>query len=439
MSDASAPTGPSALPPAVLRVQAYPPVRTQAALRDFLARAAWHFNHVRHLQLHVPLARGVTEPETLRIPEGFAPELQAALDGYLSRVRIHPRVEPEAGQALLQRADIVLELLEGDKTTDLALAAVKRATTYRVDPVNVRQEGSYFIQRAFDHCRDKPALIEDSRRKFQALARRLGRREETWVLATGPSVENYRAHDFSRATVIVCNSVVLNDDLMRHCRPSVLVFADPIFHFGVSEYAGRFREVVEERLRTTNLAVVVPLKCYPLLIAKWPQFAERIVGVPFEKTAFHNHDLDERFVVKTTANILTLLLLPLATTFGRSVHILGCDGRPLEQDDYLWSHGKSVQINEKMENIQRVHPGYFAIDYNEYCFEHCHTLANQLEEAESAGWRFATARPTTWRCRWPRRSNVSRNSVGSRRARCASSSTPTASASPATTCAGIAT
>ena len=375
------------------RVQAYPPVRTQAALCDFLARAAWHFAHVPQLQMFVPLAPGVTVPKEPRIPEGFAPQVQDALDAYRPRVQIQTGVGPEAGRSLLTQADVVLALKEDDKAVNTDIAAAGK-TTYRVDPIKVRQEGSYFIQCAFDHCTDKPALIEDSRRKFEALRQRVGQREKTWVLATGPSVENYREHDFGNATVIVCNSVVLNDDLMHHCNPAVLVFADPIFHFGVSEYAGRFRELVEQRLRTTDLTVVVPFKYYPLLLAKWPQYAARIIGVPFEKFPFHNHDLKDRFVVKTTANILTLLLLPLATTFGKQVHILGCDGRPLDQDDYFWGHGKSVQINEKMENIQRVHPGFFAIDYNEYYFEHCHTLANQLEEAESAGWRFAHHAPS---------------------------------------------
>jgi hypothetical protein len=142
-------------------------------------------------------------------------------------------------------------------------------------------------------------------------------------------------------------------------------------------------------MATMDLAIVVPLKYYPLLLSKFPEYAERIIGVPFCKTEKFNNDIYTKFEVKTTSNILTLLLLPLATSIARCVNIIGCDGRPLEDDGYFWGHGASVQINDKMANIKIVHPGFFAIDYNEYYFEHCHTLANLLEQAESAGWRFA--------------------------------------------------
>lgn len=375
------------------RIQAYPALASLDKLHDFLSRAAWHFSHLPHAELFVPLVPGLAVPSDLTIPEGFAPQVQEALNSYLPRVHFQPDQSVDTARDLLQHADVVLKHIEGDSEIDRAVAAAKKPC-FRVDPGRVRQEGSHYIQCAFDLLGDKEVAIAESRRKFDALVAGVGNRSMAWVMATGPSVENYADHDFDDAVVIVCNSVVLNDDLMERCKPSVLVFADPIFHFGVSEYAGRFREVVEARLATTDLSIVVPFKYYPLLLSKLPQFSDRIIGIPFEKIARHNFDLRQRFLLKTTANILTLLLLPLATTLARQVNLIGCDGRPLEQDDYFWGHGKSVQINDKMENIQRVHPGFFAIDYNEYYFEHCHTLANLLEQGEDAGWRFAHHGPS---------------------------------------------
>lgn len=73
---------------------------------------------------------------------------------------------------------------------------------------------------------------------------------------------------------------------------------------------------------------------------------------------------------------------------------IGCDGRPLVDDGYFWGHDKSVQINDKMDNIQRVHPGFFKIDYNDYYFEHCHTLENMLQDGEAIGKRFWHAGPS---------------------------------------------
>jgi len=370
-----------------LRVQAYPVFEDVDTLNDFLARAAWHFSHVPEIELYVPLATGFTQPERFDVPSGFDNRVQGFLDTYVARVRFQSNQTQAKSIKLLELADIVLKWKEGDAEVDKAVAQAKKQV-YRVDPVKVRQEGSFFIQCAFDLYSRKESAIEECKIKFERLASQLGRRETAWVMATGPSVEGYRAHSFKDSVVIVCNSVVLNDELMEFCKPSILVFADPIFHFGVSQYAGKFREVVEQRLATTSIQIVVPFKYYPLLVAKFPQYQDRIIGVPFEKVPRFNFDLTKSFHVKTTANILTLLLLPVATTFADRIRITGCDGRPLEENDYFWGHGKSVQINDKMENIQVVHPGFFAIDYNEYYFEHCHTLENQLLQGEELGHTF---------------------------------------------------
>lgn len=383
-------SAPTATPssPRKTRVQAYPAFGDAATLCDFLARASWHFAHVPDLELFVPLAPGLARPDGAKIPEGFDPAVQAALDAYLPRVRFQFDQSPEKATSLLARADIVVKWVEGNADHNKAVKASGKQE-YRVDPVKVRQEGSNFIQCALDQYGAKDRAIRESSRKFELLAQRIGRRRRAWVLATGPSIETYASNDYDDSVVIVCNSVVLNDELMQVCKPSILVFADPIFHFGVSQYAGRFREIVQQRLDTTDLVVVVPFKYYPLVVSKFPAHADRIIGVPFEKMPRFNLDLRGSFKVKTTANILTLLLLPLATTFASEVHITGCDGRPLDQDDYFWGHGSSVQINDKMENIRKVHPGFFNIDYNEYYFEHCHTLDNLLVQAEREGRRAA--------------------------------------------------
>jgi hypothetical protein len=98
-----------------------------------------------------------------------------------------------------------------------------------------------------------------------------------------------------------------------------------------------------------------------------------------------NIDIGENFNVTSTANILTLFLLPLAATFFRRIVIAGCDGRPLDESDYFWKHDKSSQFNDKMAAIRAAHPGFFAIDYNEYYLEHCQTVAKWIDTAERAG------------------------------------------------------
>lgn len=375
------------------RIQFYPVVQSIDQLRDLISRAAWHFAYLEDVRLFVPLAPGIVAPVNLSIPHGFDPKVQEKLDVYLPKIKYQFNISPSKAYKLLELADIVLKFVEGDSDVDEAINASQKKV-FRVDPKNVRQEGSFYIQCAHDLLYNKREMIDDCRNKFQNLLPRIGHCSSAWVLATGPSVESYINYNFDDAIVIACNSVILNQELMAYCKPSILVFADPIFHFGVSEYAGEFRSSVRSQLAETGIDVLVPFKYYPLLLSLFPEYKDRIIGVPFDKRLRFNLDLSTEFVVKVTSNILTLLLLPLATTLTGKINLIGCDGRPLEDNSYFWGHGKSVQLTAKMNNIKTVHPGFFSINYNDYYFEHCHTLANLLEQGEEAGCRFAHHGPS---------------------------------------------
>jgi hypothetical protein len=265
---------------------------------------------------------------------------------------------------------------------------------YWCDPNNTRQEGSNYIQAALDTItsKGKSQHIIESIAKFKILQNELeGKYEEAVLLATGPSIENFREYDLSDKLCIACNSTILNEELVAASKPKILVFADPIFHFGVSLYADAFRENCKKFMsQNEDVKIVIPIKYYALLLSLFPGFESRIIGVPFTKHEPINLKISEdAFYTFTTSNILTLLLLPLATTFAKKVNLIGCDGRPLDKDDYFWGHGKTVQINDKMANIKICHPGFFNIDYNEYYFQHCHTLDNIINYAEQKGYAFS--------------------------------------------------
>ncbi|MDA9711253.1 FkbM family methyltransferase [Luminiphilus sp.] len=263
---------------------------------------------------------------------------------------------------------------------------VAEKKVFEVDPVNVRYEGSFYIDAALHFVPDKSALIRSSKEKMECFAADTKKYEQGYVIATGPSSANYHKFDFNNSFTVVCNSVILDQSLMHEVKPQVLVFADPIFHFGPSEYAGQFRKSLLRASKIQNFTICIPFKYYPLFIAAMPELEPRTIGIPFVKDRDWNFDIANEFEVKTTANILTFLMLPMATTFARQVGIIGCDGRPLEDDSYFWNHNKQVQINDKMENIKSVHPGFFNIDYQDYYLGHCQTLSEQLAQADQTGY-----------------------------------------------------
>jgi hypothetical protein len=370
-------------------VLAFPPIDDTNKLSDLLSRFAWHFGHLENVKFTIPVIDGTISPGSWRpsLPEGFDPAIQPWLDSFVERIYIVTVIGSDSPARLLDHASVVMKHVQDRDWVEQALKTFK-GSIYRVDPSRVRQEGSFYIQAALDLIEDKDSLVNECRNKFSRLKATLGHHKRSWVLATGPSIEGFRDQSFEDSISFACNSTILNTELMARARPKVLVFADPIFHFGVSQYAGKFREAAATALQNEDMALFVPFKYYPLLMAKMPEYGHRIIGVPFRQRPDFNLEIGTDFEVKVTSNILTLLLLPLATTLADEVFMMGCDGRPLADDGYFWGHGKSVQINDKMQNIKEVHPGFFDIDYNEYYFEHCHTLENLIEQGETEGKAF---------------------------------------------------
>lgn len=355
-------------------------------LSDVICRAAWHLNLLKNYEFIIYTNEDL-ELANIRKPQGFTDEVNNNLCSFLEKVRL-VKIDSHYSKDLLEGASAVLKWKENDIVVNDFLKKECSCTIYRVDSNIVRQEGSFYIQCAFDLLLDKTKLTEKSKLKFNSLYESLGKFKESWILATGPSVDEYQKYDFDNNLTIACNSTILDDSLMEKCKPKIVVFADPIFHFGVSQYAGEFRRIVKNRLETTDITIILPFKYYALFVSIFPEYESRIIGVPLDKDIDFNTDISHSFSVKSTANILTLLLIPVASTFSNSTNILGCDGRSFDNDDYFWGHGKTVQINSKMQNIQDVHPGFFKIDYNEYYFEHCHTLECLMQCGEKLGKTF---------------------------------------------------
>lgn len=209
---------------------------------------------------------------------------------------------------------------------------------------------------------------------FGRLAERVGRAPRAYLVGTGPSARTALDRDLSDGIRIICNTVVLDDELMDHVRPHILAFADPIFHFGPSTYAQRFQQAVVEQSRKHDFSIVTTEHYAPLLRAHNPEIAERVIALRHgKKTWPDNFDLVAHPAVLPYANVLTILMLPLGASFARSVGLIGFDGRNPDEN-YFWRHGSTVQFDRELQEIRLVHPGFFEVDYADYYADHIATL-----------------------------------------------------------------
>jgi len=367
-----------------------PMVDSAEALHQLMARAAFYFEYLMPEKIVIGVTDATLEAEAFKLP----PELTEQAAMAVTRLADVLDVRRISRRGL---AEIALEadhLMRWDANTAVSgpwKAALRRipAHAWGVDRFNDRMEGSIYIQAAHEASDGVAEAIAESRSRFHTLAAKLGQRDRAYLLATGPSISAYREHDFSDGLVIACNTVILDDDLMAATSPDIVVFADPIFHFGCSQYAAEFRFALQRAADRYAFDIVIPIKYYEHFLSLMPSLASRTIGVPVGADVI-NLDLREDFQVFTTDNVATLLMIPLGCTIADNLFFLGFDGRSPDET-YFWAHGTNTQLSDSlMENIKDAHPSFFSVDYEDYYARHTTTMERMFWQGEVTAHTFGS-------------------------------------------------
>lgn len=229
--------------------------------------------------------------------------------------------------------------------------------------------------------------LGDAAQRLEELASKHTFRK-AYVFGTGPSLEDARKFDFSDGLRIVSNSIVRNHELLRHIKPHIIVAADPLFHFGCSMYAAVFRRELIDTLYRYDAAFAYPFFYSGLFECHYPHLNGRGIPIPQERRDDFNLDLRQRFMLRGIDNVLTLMLLPIASTLCDEIYILGCDGRKPEET-YFWQHHTASQYGDLMDGVKKCHPGFFDhIVYEDYYDQHCGNVEQLLCQGEQMGRRY---------------------------------------------------
>lgn len=396
-------TDPSGSGPRGQRLLMWPTFASQEELSDHWIRMLWYLAPMLGdiEEIVVPVAYPGLRPG--KTPSYLDPSL-IALQGMFKRV-VRFVESPDASdlKAHAQRCDALLAW-RSESSSSRAITRVPVSTNgskrtvniYHVDHLQDRRADTAYLHISEEmNPRAREELLE-SREKFAKMLSSRDWGNIGYVFGTGPSLSAAaNEHDFSDGTPIVCNSMVRNKALMSRLCPPIVTVADPIFHAGPSKYAAEFRTHLARVMHEYGSWLVVPWRDYRIYMAHMDaELRERIVGVPFVNAQTPNVDLRRRFEVSSTSNILTLFMLPLAATLFREVRVMGCDGRPLNENNYFWKHDPANQIVERMDDIKRAHPSFFNISYDDYYATHCTTLQKWIESAEASGVQVVNLTPS---------------------------------------------
>lgn len=337
---------------------------------------------------------------TLAQADSLAGSTLPALARLRSRLHLHPSERFSQAAAPAADAPAILYVFDMQVLSDASRphhARIrefqKAGTAWRIHD-EIQHHGSFYLKSLESYFDPAPAQARLQARLQQL--RRHPHADRAVVAGTGPALKYvYALEELDRSLVITCNSALYNRTLMHTLRPHIVCATDPIFHAGWGQYASEFRSALLQRLDEFDFMIVVPTRDYHVYLDFLPERLHDRIGcyaLDGSLEAF-NLDLVERPVAKSTPNVLTNIMLPLAATLSRQISVVGCDGKK-ESSGYFWAHDPSSQINKHMGDIQKEFKGFFDIDYDKYYVDHCNTLDALLTAVEARGAQVRSRTPS---------------------------------------------
>ena len=205
---------------------------------------------------------------------------------------------------------------------------------------------------------------------------------DSYLFGSGPSIEKYSQHTYKvNSLKVICNSLVKNKAFNNFIKPNVIVAADPLFHFGHSKYAQKFRSDLLDIINEYNCTLFIPQFNMPLILKHYPQLENNIVGLNFQnRTIIPN---SKNISVKSTENIFTLMMLPIASSVAKNIFVIGMDGKDPSKNDYFWEHHDGFQYLELMKETQQLHSSFFRDrNYINYFENHCNEVVHLIKHIE---------------------------------------------------------
>jgi hypothetical protein len=247
----------------------------------------------------------------------------------------------------------------------------------------------------------KNELIKNKQSLFLKCINTITKKDKTYIIGTGPSLDHAINLKWEDGIKIVCNTIVKDSKLWNHLNPEFIVAGDAIYHFGDNDFAKNFITDLKDRLKETNTVFIYPFMYHAFLSNQLKDFENRLIPIPLSnKSLEYTSLLDDFSLPGNVGNVLNLLLLPLAISLSKKVYLYGFDGRAPD-DKLFWANSNKHTYSEKLHCIIDKHPKFFDFhvpknNEKEYVKKfHGDKLDLALTNLENQGWTF-TMMHKTW-------------------------------------------
>jgi hypothetical protein len=122
---------------------------------------------------------------------------------------------------------------------------------------------------------------------------------------------------------------------------------------------------------------------------------ERVFPVLFNPYIPYQPDFRTGRIQKNGYSVFTMLLLPVAATYYRKIHLVGFDGKSPELKHYFWKHNDEFQYTDLLPSVKAVEPGFFVQkDFDAYNRANADSIAEALACVQAQGVELVMSHPS---------------------------------------------
>jgi glycosyltransferase involved in cell wall biosynthesis len=358
-------------------------------------------NHYHRARWYLPVLEGVVDAVHMGVTQPFSttdrPEPMCGPRAGQDAVVLE--ADPAAYVAALAAARLVLVWRPCSRAVTEALRAkgafIVDVTTDDPDSVEYGRYAGLLWQLMSEE--DRADRIENSRKAFLSHAETLKKRgyRAAAVFGTGPSIDLAKKVNFDGILTIACNTVVQDQELLDHIKPSFISAGDVVSHLGVSTYAERYREDLFRFLQSSDGYFLTTARFAPLITTHYPEIADRVM-ICEQGVRGPVFDLTRMWKLPSLDSVLNIHMLPIASTFADTIFILGCDGKnpDVTKNEDFWAHSEKAQYHDLVDTGHLCHPT-FDINRQKSTFSRfLDSVSTSLELGERAGNIYISLAPS---------------------------------------------
>lgn len=204
------------------------------------------------------------------------------------------------------------------------------------------------------------------------------------IIGNAPSRDAALADDLSDALVIICNSAVSDTVFNQHANPTFVTAGDAISHWGVSNYAAKFRQDLTRFLKTNDVFLLSSASLAYRFKQQNPDLAHKIFLCP-QRGEDANLNLFKEWRLPTMDSTLNIHMIPLAASLADEIEFYGFDGKNPDEskNEDFWAHAQKSHYSDLVEDGHLAHPAFRAMREATTYEKYTRSVAHSLDRLQS--------------------------------------------------------